>query len=323
MISPDQHKIPSGLDRNAPAMDIIKGVDLNGKTAIVTGGYSGIGVETTRALAAAGAKVIVPARNIDKAEKALADVKGQVEIASMDLAVLKSVISFADAFCGSSSPLQILINNAGIMACPQSYTSAGWETQFGVNHLGHMALTKALLPALRAAGGARVVALSSTGHAMSDVHWEDPNFRSHAYDKWQAYGQSKTSNSLFAVGLDQREKDNGIRAFSVHPGGIMTDLQRHLPTEEMAALGWLNEDGTISEMAKAGFKTPAAGAATSIFAATSSLLDGKGGLYCEDSDVAQQATADSPRYAHVRSYAIDTEAADRLWNMSEAFIAEA
>lgn len=323
MLNPDQHNLPSGIDPHTPAIEVMGDVDLSGKTAIVTGGYSGIGLETTRALAQAGARVIVPARTIDKAQKALGSVAGNVEIASMDLADLASIKRFANDIATADGAVDLLINNAGIMACPLSRTAAGWETQFGVNHLGHMVLTTGILPALRRADGARVVCLSSTGHIVSDIHWDDPNFNSHDYDKWQAYGQSKTADALFAVGLDEREKNNGIRGFAVHPGGIMSDLQRHLDVEEMAVLGWLNPDGTMSERAQKSFKTPAAGAATTIFAATSPLLNGKGGLYCEDSDVANLATEESPRYRDVRPYAIDTDAADRLWTMSEAMIAEA
>lgn len=320
MISQDQHKIPSNIDPHTPAAKLLDGVDLSGKTAIVTGGYSGIGLETVRALAGAGARVIVPARSREKASQALSSVSGNIEIADMDLADLASVRKFADSISQSGLALHLLINNAGIMACPLSRTQAGWETQFGVNHLGHMALTLGLLPSLRKALSARVVCLSSTGHAICGVHWDDPNFLSHDYDKWQAYGQSKTANALFAIGLDARENANGIRAFAVHPGGIMTDLQRHLDVEEMSRLGWLNDDGTISERAKASFKTPEAGAATSIFAATSSLLDGKGGLYCEDSDVANLATDESPRYRDVRAHAVDTDLADKLWDMSLNFL---
>ena len=323
MISADQHKIPSGIDRFTHATELTSELDLNGKVAIVTGGYSGIGLETTRALAEAGARVIVPARSEDKAKAALAGVAGDVDMTPMDLADPSSIRAFAANIQEMIPALHILINNAGIMACPLSRTAAGWETQFGVNHLGHMILTTSLLPALRAAQGARVVTLSSTGHIVSDVHWEDPNFQRHDYDKWLAYGQSKTADSLFAVGLDMREKDNGIRAFAVHPGGIMTDLQRHLGNEEMAVLGWTNPDGTMSERAAKMFKSPEAGASTSIFAATSPLLEGIGGVYCEDCDVADLDNENSQRYEHVRPYAIDTDAADRLWAMSETMINEA
>ncbi|MAT35755.1 MAG: oxidoreductase [Ponticaulis sp.] len=323
MINPDQHKIPTGIDPHKTASELIEGINLSGKNAIVTGGYSGIGVETVRALAAAGARVTVPARNQDKARKNLTNVKGEIEIANMDLVDLASVRKFAEGYCENDAELHLLINNAGIMACPMDHTPAGWESQFGVNHLGHMALTLGLLPALRRAKGARVVCLSSTGHAIGGIHWDDPHFQSHDYDKWQAYGQSKTANALFAVGLDTREKTNGIRAFAVHPGGIMTDLQRHLSVDEMAALGWLDEDGNLSERARSMFKSPAAGAATSVFAATSPLLNGKGGLYCEDSDIANLADEDSPRYRDVRDYAVDTDNADRLWDMSIKMLKDA
>ncbi|MAI91396.1 oxidoreductase [Ponticaulis sp.] len=324
MINQDQHKIPTGTDPHTPAADLLKDIDLSGKTAIVTGGYSGIGLETTRALAGAGARVIIPARDLGKAKSALSSIQGQIEIAPMDLADLSSVRKFASDVTEGAAPVDILINNAGIMACPLSRTATGWETQFGVNHLGHMVMTLGLLPALRrASSGARLVCLSSTGHGITDIHWDDPNFNSHDYDKWQAYGQSKTANALFAAGLDQREKDNGIRAFAVHPGGIMTDLQRHLGNEEMVQLGWTDESGNLSERAKGMFKTPAAGASTSIFAATSPLLNGKGGVYCEDCDIADLADADTARYHKVRGYAVDTEAADRLWTLSEKLIGDA
>ncbi|MAK60732.1 MAG: oxidoreductase [Ponticaulis sp.] len=316
MISPDQHRIPTAIDPHTPALALMDGLDLEGKTALITGGYSGIGLETCRALGSAGARVIIPARNRHKAEKALVSVTGMIEIADMDLADLSSVRRLAGDIVSSGQPLHLLINNAGIMACPLSRTPQGWETQFGVNHMGHFALTLGLLPALRTALSSRVVCLSSTGHAICGVDFDDPNFEQREYDKWRAYGQSKSANALFAVGLDAREKQNGIRAFAVHPGGIMTDLQRHLETEEMAQLGWLNPDGSLSERAAKMFKTPAAGASTSIFTATSPLLSSIGGVYCEDCDVANLATEDSPRYRDVRAHAVDTELADQLWELS-------
>ncbi|MAP94642.1 MAG: oxidoreductase [Ponticaulis sp.] len=323
MINPDQHRIPTGIEPHTPALDLLEGVDLSGKTAVVTGGHSGIGLETTRALAAKGARIIVPARNAKSAGEALASVPGEIQIASMDLSDLSTVKSFGNEMRDSLSALHILINNAGVMACPPGQTKSGWETQFGTNHLGHMALTLELLPLLRSALSSRVVCLSSTGHAVSDIHWEDPNFRDHDYDKWQAYGQSKTANALFAVGLDQREKANDLRAYAVHPGGIFTNLQRHLPEEEMVILGWKNEDGTIPPRVQKSFKTPAAGASTSVFAATSTALNHIGGVYCEDCDVADVAEPDTPRYHKVRPYAVDTEAADRLWSLSMELLGDA
>ena len=316
-----QTPINSGFGHSSTAREVVAGIDLSGRTAVVTGGYSGIGVETVRALAGAGARVIVPARDKAKAEANLKDVDGAVTLAAMDLGDLDSVRRFA-ADVVAAGPLHLLINNAGIMACPETRIGPkGWEQQFAVNHIGHFVLTDALAPALAAANGARVVALSSTGHRISGIRWEDVHFTAEPYDKWQAYGQAKTANALFAVELDKRMKGAGVRVFSVHPGGIMTPLQRHLPKEEMVALGWLGEDGEISEIAKQLFKNPEQGAATTVWAATSPKLDGMGGAYCEDCDIAQAATDDSPPYAHVRAHAVDPEAATRLWAVTEEMLA--
>lgn len=266
--------------------------------------------------------VTVPARRPDAAKEALAGING-VSVAAMDLADLSSVRRFAQDYAAAHPKLHLLINNAGIMACPLSRVGKGWEAQFGTNHLGHLALYEGLLPALRAAGGARVVALSSTGHVRSDVIWDDPNYTTRAYDKWEAYGQSKSSNALFALGVDLREKANGIRGFSVHPGGIFTNLQRHLPDEEMVALGWKSPDGSIPDMIKAMFKTPEQGASTTVWAATAPKLDGKGGVYCEDCDIARAATPDSKRWEHARAWISDDARAEKLWAMSDTFLANA
>ncbi|MEL7480844.1 MAG: SDR family NAD(P)-dependent oxidoreductase, partial [Pseudomonadota bacterium] len=219
--------------------------------------------------------------------------------------------------------LHILINNAGIMACPETRVGPGWEAQFGVNHLGHMTLTLDLAQRLQAANGARVVCLSSTAHVRSDVNWDDPHYKSTTYEKWDAYGSSKTANALFAMGVDRRAKDYGVRSFSVHPGGIFTPLQRHLPDEEMVALGWKNPDGTVPEPVKAMFKTPEQGASTAVWAATSPKLNGLGGVYCENCDIAQLADENSQRWEHVRSWACDADHAERLWEMSERMLEEA
>lgn len=323
MAATDQMPIGSGFGRASQALDVIDGIDLTGRSAIVTGGYSGIGLETVRALARAGARVTVPARRADAAQAALAGLPGEIEIAVMDLADLASVRQFAEAYAETGRALDLLINNAGIMACPLARVGPGWESQFGINHLGHFELTRRLLPSLEKADAPRVVALSSTAHILSDVHWDDPHFEHHDYDKWQAYGQAKTADALFALGLDLRHRDRGLRAFSVHPGGIFTPLQRHLTDEEMAALGWKNPDGTIPERVQAMFKTPEQGAATTVWAATSPQLEGRGGVYCEDCDIARLATPDSQRYEHVREWACDDGKADRLWSMSEAMIAAA
>ncbi len=320
MAAADQKLINSGFSAKSTATEIVKGVDLGGKSAIVTGGYSGIGVETVRALASAGAEVMVPARDVAKAKAALAGVKGKIEVAAMDLGDIESVRKFARDYASGRKTLHLLINNAGVMACPETRIGKDWELQFATNHIGHFALTAALTPLLRAVNGARVVALSSTGHKISDIRWDDIHFRKGGYDKWVAYGQSKTANALLAVGLDDREKANGIRAFAVHPGGIMTPLQRHLKKEEMVAAGWIDESGEVSAAAKPLFKTPEQGAATAVWCATAAMLDGRGGLFCEDCDVAELAGADEPRYRTVKAYAVDPASAARLWRETEAMI---
>jgi NAD(P)-dependent dehydrogenase (short-subunit alcohol dehydrogenase family) len=323
MAAQDQKPIGSGFHAKSTAKEVIQGIDLKGKNAIVTGGYSGIGLETVRALASAGARVTVPARRPELASEALAIVAGEIEIAPMDLADLASVRGFADHYAGTGRALNLLINNAGIMACPLARVGKGWESQFGTNHLGHMALAMKLAPQLQAAEGARIVALSSIGHARSDVIWDDPHFNTHPYDKWEAYGQSKTANALFALGVDLLGRDIGVRAFSVHPGGIFTPLQRHLPDEEMVALGWKNADGTIPPAVQASFKTPEQGASTTVWAATSPKLAGKGGVYCENCDVAQLAGPDSQRWEHAREWVCDDARAEKLWAMSEKILADA
>lgn len=324
-----QQPTNSGFGRTTEPQEVLGGVDLSGKVAIVTGGYSGIGVETVRGLAGAGATVVVPARNREKATGNLADVQGDVTIMDMDLADLASVRAFADEFAGKHDRLDLLICNAGIMACPLTRVGPGWEQQFGVNHLGHFALAKALMPLLEKTAkepdsDVRMVALSSTGHKLSDIRWDDPHWEAEEYDKWQAYGQAKTANALFAVGMNKRLGEHGGRAFSVHPGGIATPLQRHLPNEEMVALGWTKEDGELSDMAAAVFKSVTQGASTTLWAATSPVLRDRGGEYCEDCDIAEPADAENPsRFNTVQAYAVDEDSAERLWGMSEEMVAEA
>ncbi len=213
------------------------------KTAIVTGGYSGIGLETARCLVRNGASVIVPVRSPDKAKETLADLQGDVRTIPLDLADLSSVRKFAQTVRETSPHLHILINNADIMACPEARVGPGWESQFGINHMGHFALTTALLPLLGGTEDARVVLRSSTAHKISDIRWDDIQYENTDYDKWLAYGQAKTANALFANDLSRRLKESGGPAFSVHPGGIFTPLQRYLPQEELIARGWLGDDG--------------------------------------------------------------------------------
>jgi NAD(P)-dependent dehydrogenase (short-subunit alcohol dehydrogenase family) len=321
----DQVPTTSGFHGRSTGAEVLADVALAGKTAIVTGGYSGIGLETTRALAARGVRVIVPVRSPGKAAESLAGVDGDVTTAPMDLADLRSVRGFADAMLGQLGRLDLLVNNAGIMACPEARVGPGWESQLGINHLGHFALTRALWPLLEKSPGVRVVALSSTGHKISDVRWDDLQFEKTPYDKWKAYGQAKTANALFANGLSRRLRATGGLAFAVHPGGIFTPLQRHLPREEMIALGWLGPDGEPSEQARAGFKTPEQGCSTTLWAATSARLDGVPGVYCEDCDVAAPTEAGSPmaRYRGVDAHACSDESAEKLWAISEALLAAA
>lgn len=323
MAAADQKPLGSGFPAKSEPQDVLADIDLTGKIAIVTGGYSGIGLETTRALAAKGAKVIVPVRDEAKAADNLSGVEGDVSSATMDLSDIASVRKFTDAMNASLSQLDLLINNAGIMACPLERVGPGWEGQFGVNHMGHFALTKGLMPLLKKADTPRVVALSSIAHKRNGILWDDIQFEKSDYNKWVSYAQSKSANALFANALSRRMADFDGRAFSVHPGGIFTPLQRHLPVEEQIELGWLDKDGEPSELAKAGFKTPAQGCTTSLWAATSPLLNDKHGLYCEDCDVAQLMDENSPPFACVAPHACDDDDAERLWELSEALLAEA
>lgn len=300
-----QNPIGSGYGARTTAADVLADIDLSGKLAMITGGYSGLGLETSRALARAGAKVVVPARRPEAAREALGNL---AEVDELDLADLDSVGSFAGRFLASGRHIDILINNAGIMACPETRVGDGWEAQFATNHLGHYALTNQLWPAL--AGGARVVSVSSGGHGITGMRWNDPHFAT-GYERWQAYGQSKTANVLFAVQLDTLAKSHGVRAFALHPGAILTPLQRHLSKADMVAAGWIDADGNGIDPT---FKTPAQGAATQVWAATSPQLDGMGGVYCEDCEVAP--ISDGHGSPGVRRHAIDPDEAARLWTLS-------
>jgi NAD(P)-dependent dehydrogenase (short-subunit alcohol dehydrogenase family) len=221
------------------------------------------------------------------------------------------VRAFAEHFLSSGRTVDLVVNNAAIMACPETRVGPGWEAQFATNHIGHFALTCRLWPAIARDGGARVVSLSSGGHRGSPIRWDDIHFTS-GYDKWAAYSQAKTANVLFAVHLDALGRDAGVRAFAVHPGSILTPLQRHLARSEMVAVGWIDEDGNALDPS---FKTPEQGAATQVWAATSPQLAGLGGVYCEDCDVAELAPEGTPG-AGVRPYAVDPDQAARLWAYS-------
>ncbi|MFF3964435.1 SDR family NAD(P)-dependent oxidoreductase [Streptomyces griseorubiginosus] len=309
-MSTAQHKIGSGFGAHSTADDVLAGVDLSGKLAIVTGGYSGLGLETTKALVKAGARVVVPARRPDTAKEALAGLDG-VEQDVLDLGDLDSVHAFAERFLASGRTIDLVIDNAGIMACPETRVGPGWEAQFATNHLGHFALVNRLWPAIEP-GGARVVSVSSRAHHFSGMRWDDVHWRT-GYDKWQAYGQAKTANVLFAVHLDKLGAERGVRAFSLHPGGILTPLQRHLPKAEMVERGWIDEQGNA--LNPSGFKSPEQGAATQVWAATSPQLDGMGGVYLEDCDIAEPAV-DGDQSGGVRAWATDPEQAARLWTLS-------
>jgi NAD(P)-dependent dehydrogenase (short-subunit alcohol dehydrogenase family) len=305
----EQIPLKSGFGARSIAADVLAGIDLAGKLAIVTGGHSGLGLESTKALTRAGARVLVLARNLDAARQALAEVPN-IEVNQLDLADLCNVRSCAERFVASGQKAHIVICNAAVMATPETRVGDGWESQFGTNHLGHYALVNLLWPAI--APGARVVSLSSMGHHYSPMRWDDVQFNT-GYDKWLAYGQSKTAIALFAKHLDTLGRAKGVHSFSVHPGKIYTPLQRHMEMKEMKALGWFDDQGNLVDPT---FKTPRQGAATSVWAATSPLLEGKGGLYCEDCDVAVRDDSPEPTEFGVRSYAIDPMQAERLWTLS-------
>lgn len=306
-----QQPMTTSFGYRTTAAEVIADVDLHEKTAIVTGGYSGLGLETVKALADAGVRVIVPARRPDAAGAALSDVPG-VRVSAMDLGDLDSVAAFTERVRADATPIDLMINVAGIMASPFQLTPQHWESQFGTNHLGHFALVGGVAELLTR--GARVIAYSSGAHFRSPVRFHDVNFAETAYDPWVAYGQSKTADALFAVGLDARAAARGIHAYSVHPGGILTDLQRHMPREELIARQWMDVDGTPIPR----FKTPAQGASTGLWAATAPELVDRGGVYCEDCSIKGVVPADfsDMTVGGVKEWAIDPEAADRLWALS-------
>ena len=320
----EQKPLPSGFGPRTTAEEALAGHDLRGKVVIVTGGHAGLGLETTRVLANQGAAVVIGSRDPKKAQMAVAKMKN-VEVGQLDLASPSSIDRFANEFLKSNRALDLLINNAGIMATPLMRDDRGYEMQFATNHLGHFQLTARLWEALKRSRHARVIALSSRGHVRGQVDFGDPNFLKRPYDKWVAYGQSKSANSLFAVELDKRGQEHGIRAFAVHPGGILTDLLRYMTDEELSAYGIRREDGVakIPDLTKVPerFKTIEEGAATTIWAAVSPQLDGKGGVYCEDCDIAAMVPADSKLNSGVRPWAVDKAAAAALWTLSEKLTA--
>lgn len=298
---------------------VIAGIDLQGKTALVTGASAGLGIETARVLAGAGARVVMLARDPDKLAAAVAGIQeqqadAQLETQLLDLADMASIRAAAASLLERFPRIHLLINNAGVMACPLQRTADGFELQFGTNHLGHFLFTCLLVPALAAAAPARVVNLSSAGHKFGGVDFEDPNYLQRDYEKWSAYGQSKTANALFSVALDSRLSGRGVNALAVHPGMIITELGRHLEPADIEALTARASDSDQV----GGFKSIPAGAATSVWAATSPELEGRGGLYLEDCQVGEpEAEGDAGGYA---PHALDPAAAEQLWQLSEQLV---
>jgi len=293
------------------ATEAIAGIDLHGRVAVITGASGGIGLETARALASAGATVVLGNRSIEKSEAAVADLKAgipdaQVEFLVLDLTSLASVRQFAEQFLARHDRLDLLVNNAGVMATPFERTADGFELQFGTNHLSHFLLTNLLMPAILAAAPARIVNLTSNAHFMSDMDWDDPNYDKREYASWPAYGQSKTANILFTTELERRYGPRGVHVYAVHPGLVGTDLMRYLSDEDRT---WLD---TSIQKNGATYKTPQQGAATSVWAATAPELEGQGGLYLEDCTVSERR---SP-------YAVDAAAARRLWTLSEQMVGQ-
>lgn len=310
---------------SSTADEVLADIDLGGRSVLVTGAYSGLGQETARAMAARGAHLILSGRDEGKladAQATIADATGeQVDTLVCDLAALDSCRTAGREAQDRFAKIDLLINNAGVMACPQMQTADGFEMQFGTNHLGHFVLTGYLMPLLRKGTGQRIVNLSSRGHHIDGVHLDDPNFEHRAYDPWLSYGQSKTANVLFAVGLEKRYGAEGIHAFALHPGGIMTNLSRHMTEADMAALvERIRKNAEASGQQPDPFKTIPQGAATTCWVATAPELDGRGGVYAEDCHIAD-VSADNPT-GGVRPYAIDQDIADGLWALSEELAGE-
>ena len=321
-----QNPVGSGFDAASTTAEIIKGIDLKGKTAIVTGGYAGIGLETVKALAGAGAKVIVPARNTEKAKTNLKGI-ANIEVEFMDLMSTSSIDAFAEKFLASAEVLHLLINNAGIMWVPLERDERGYESQLATNYLGHFQLTARLWTALAKADGARVVNVSSWGHHFSPFIFEDPNFLNREFESFSAYGQSKTASILFSLELDIRGKNAGVRSYSLHPGIISeTELGRNVPHEDLVDYGVFDENGIVINDPSKGLKSLSQGASTTVWCATSTLLNTIGGVYCENADIAKLdlQTEDSKEnldgstmMKDVMPFALDEGAAKKLWILSE------
>lgn len=309
--------ITSAFGYRSTALEVAEGHDLHAKTVIVTGAASGIGVETARAFASRGADVTLAVRNTAAGNATAEELRREypsatVHVLELDLSSLASVHTASSQFLDRGRPLDILVNNAGVMATPFARTVDGFETQFGTNHLGHFAFTLALIDPLRRSGNARVVALSSSAHRRSDLNREDPNYHARPYDPWESYGQSKTSNSLFALELTTRYAGDGVFSNAVMPGGIMTNLQRHMSDEDRRKSGFVDEEGNPNPL----FKTPEQGASTSVWAALGAELDGVGGLYLENCAQAGPMDPDVPYFGYM-PWALDPETSDFLWTLSE------
>lgn len=323
-----QIPVGSGFDAASTTTDAIKGIDLSGKTAIVTGGYAGIGLETVKALVSAGATVIVPARNTEKAKRSLEGIDNVI-LETMDLMNPNSIDAFAAKFLASGRSLHLLINNAGIMWVPLQRDLRGYESQLSTNHLGHFQLTAKLWTALKKANGARVVNVSSWGHHFSPFIFDDPNFINREFESFSAYGQSKTANILFTLELDNRGKKDNVRSYSLHPGTIVaTELSRHVSNEQLQSFGLFDENGNVINDPSKGLKTLSQGAATTIWCATNPLLNDLGGVYCENSEVAvldnlktnvsiENIEGEQKMHMSVMPYALEKSSAEKLWTLSE------
>ena len=311
------------FDSKSTTDQVLDGIDLAGKVALVTGASGGLGAESARALASRGAAVTLTARDLKKAEAVAGRIRAaqpaaRLEVRSLELDRPDSVRAFAKGWLAEHRVLHLLLNNAGVMACPLARTPEGFELQFATNHLGHFLLTALLVPALRAGAPARVACTSSGGHRFSPVVFEDIHFERRPYDKWAAYGQAKSANVLFAVELDRRLAASGVRAFAIHPGGIVTELGRHLDAADIASIRARADER--SKGGKAYWKTPEQGAATQLFAATAPELDGRGGLYLEDVQVS--GVVPCPQGVGCSPWALDPEAAEELWALSESTLGE-
>jgi NAD(P)-dependent dehydrogenase (short-subunit alcohol dehydrogenase family) len=311
--------------------EVLSGIDLHGKRILVTGVSAGIGVETARALAAHGAQVVGAARGLEKAEAATAQVRtdaaangGSFDLVALDLASLKSVRACADELLARGEAFDVVIANAGVMATPFGHTVDGFETQFGTNHLGHFVLVNRIAPLIRAGG--RLITLASSGHRFSNVDLNDPNFQRTAYDPFVAYGRSKTANILFAVAFDQRHRGRDVRAAAVHPGGIRTELGRHVDSAQIEKMiEQMNQQLAAEGKAPFQWKTIPQGAATSVWASFVAPADAVGGRYCENCHVGTIVPEDaviSPISEGVRAYALDPHNAGALWKKSEELVGE-